>query len=151
MVKMIIMNGLALAFCFSSVAIHADEVVTVTHAWVRSAAPGQRVAGAYLEINSAVPIKLIAASSPIAGSAEIHVMRLENGIMTMRQLESLELPAKKTVKLEPGGVHIMLLDLKRPLKPSDKIPLRLTLQRVDRSKTVVEVQAEVRSEVPKFP
>ncbi len=151
MVKTIILNGLALALCFSSIAIHADETVTVTHAWVRAVAPGQRVAGAYLEISSAVPIKLVAASSPIAGSAEIHVMRLENGIMTMRQLENLELPAKKTVKLEPGGVHIMLLDLKRPLKPGDKIPLRFTLQRVDRSKTVVEVQAEVRSDVPKFP
>ncbi len=65
--------------------------------------------------------------------------------MSMRQLESLDLPAQRTVKLEPGGVHIMLLDLKRPLKPGDKIPLRFTLQRANRSKLVVEVQAEVRS------
>jgi len=75
-------------------------------------------------------------------------MRLENGVMEMRQLESLELPAKQTVKLEPGGLHIMLLDLKNPLKSGDKVPLRLTLQRADRSKTVVEVQAEVRSTAP---
>jgi hypothetical protein len=75
-------------------------------------------------------------------------MRLENGIMTMRQLESLELPAKQTVKFEPGGLHIMLLDLKMTLKRGDKIPLRLTLQRADRSTTVVEVQAEVRSAAP---
>jgi len=68
--------------------------------------------------------------------------------MEMRQLESLELPAKQTVKLEPGGLHIMLLDLKNPLKSGDKVPLRLTLQRADRSKTVVEVQAEVRSTAP---
>ena len=65
--------------------------------------------------------------------------------MEMRQLESLELPAKQTVKLEPGGLHIMLLDLKNPLKLGDKVPLRLTLQRAGHSKTVVEVQAEVRS------
>jgi copper(I)-binding protein len=75
-------------------------------------------------------------------------MRLENGIMTMRQLESLELPAKQTVKFEPGGLHIMLLDLKKSLKRGDKIPLHLTLQRADRSTTVVEVQAEVRSAAP---
>ena len=75
-------------------------------------------------------------------------MRVKNGVMEMRQLESLELPAKQTVKLEPGGLHIMLLDLKRPLKPGDKVPLRLTLQRADRSKTVVEVQAEVRNAAP---
>lgn len=68
--------------------------------------------------------------------------------MEMRQQESLELPAKQTVKLEPDGLHIMLLDLKSPLKPGDKVPLRLTLQRADRSKTVVEVQAEVRSTAP---
>ena len=68
--------------------------------------------------------------------------------MEMRQLESLELPAKQTVKLEPGGLHIMLLDLKKSLKRGDKVPLRLTLQRTDRSKTVLEVQAEVRSAAP---
>ena len=145
MVKTITLGAFALALCFGGAAIHADEVVIVTHAWVRVAAPGQRVAGAYLEISSAAPSKLVAASSPAAGSVEIHSMRLENGIMKMRQLESLELPAKQTVKLEPGGLHIMLLDLKRPLKPGDKVPLRLTLRRADRSKTVVEVQVEVRS------
>jgi len=75
-------------------------------------------------------------------------MRLENGVMEMRQIKSLELPAKQTVKLEPGGLHIMLLDLKKPLKLGDKVPLRLTLQRADLSKTVVEVQAEVRSTAP---
>jgi len=139
---------LTLVVCFGSPAIHADEAVTVAHAWVRATAPGQRVAGAYLEISSAAPSRLVAASSPVAGSVEIHSMRLENGIMTMRQLESLELPAKQTVKLEPGGLHIMLLDLKSPLKPGDKVPLRITLQYADRSKTVVEVQAEVRSAAP---
>jgi copper(I)-binding protein len=139
---------LTLVLCFGSHAIHADETVTVTHAWMRTTAPGQRVAGAYLEISSAAPSKLVAASSPVAGSVEIHSMRLENGIMTMRQLESLELPAKQTVKFEPGGLHIMLLDLKKSLKLGDKIPLRLTLQRADRSKTVVEVQAEVRNAAP---
>lgn len=148
MVKTITLGALVLALCFGGTTIHADETVSVTHAWVRAAVPGQRVAGAYLEISSAEPSKLVAASSPAAGSVEIHSMRLKNGVMEMRQLESLELPAKQTVKLEPGGLHIMLLDLKRPLKPGDKVPLRLTLQRIDRSRTVVEIQAEVRSAAP---
>lgn len=148
MAKTITPIALALAFFFASAAIHAEEAVTIAHAWVRATAPGQRVAGAYLEISSAAPSKLVAASSPVAGSVEIHSMRLENGIMKMRQLESLELPAKQTVKFEPGGLHIMLLALKRPLKLGDKIPLRLTLQRADSSTTVVEVQAEVRNAKP---
>ena len=148
MVKTITLIALALALCFGGSAVQADETVTVTHAWVRATAPGQRVAGAYLEFSSAVPSTLVAVSSPVAGSAEIHSMRLENGVMQMRQLESLELPAKQMVKLEPGGLHLMLLDLKKPLKRGDKVPLRLTLQRTDRSKTVLEVQAEVRSVAP---
>ncbi|HMK13540.1 MAG TPA: copper chaperone PCu(A)C [Burkholderiales bacterium] len=148
MAKTITLGALALALCLSAAAVHADEALRATHAWVRVTAPGQRVAGAYLEIISTAPSKLVAASSPVAGNAEIHLMRLENGVMEMRQIKSLELPAKQTVKLEPGGLHIMLLDLKKPLKLGDKVPLRLTLQRADLSKTVVEVQAEVRSTAP---
>ncbi len=148
MAKTITPTALALAFFFASAAIHAEEAVTIAHPWVRATAPGQRVASAYLEISSAAPSKLVAASSPVAGSVELHSMRLENGIMKMRQLESLELPAKQTVKFEPGGLHIMLLALKRPLKLGDKIPLRLTLQRADGSTTVVEAQAEVRNAKP---
>ena len=148
MLKQIAPAALVLILYFCATAIHAGDAVKVSHAWVRPTAPGQSVAGAYLEISSAVPSKLVAASSPLAGSVEIHFMRLENGVMEMRQLKSLDLPANKTVKLEPGGLHIMLLDLKQPLKLGDKVPLRLTLQHDDHGKTVVEVQAQVRNTAP---
>jgi len=148
MLKAIAPAAVAVLSCFSGPAFAAEGAVTITHAWAMPTAPGQNVAGAYLEIHSAVAGKLIAASSPVAGSAEIHVMRLENNVMEMRQLKSLDLPAKQTVRLEPRGLHIMLLNLKRPLKPGDKIPLSLTLQLENGSKTVVEVQAEVRSAAP---
>ncbi|HVS27293.1 MAG TPA: copper chaperone PCu(A)C [Burkholderiales bacterium] len=122
--------------------------VDVVQAWVRTTAPGQQVAGAYLQITSAVPAKLIAASSPVAGSVEIHSMRMEGGIMKMRQLQDLDLPANKPVKLEPGGLHLMLLDLKTPLKPGDRVLLRLTVQRANQSRLETEVRAEVRAGPP---
>ena len=122
--------------------------VEVIQAWVRATAPGQQIAGAYLQITSAVPAKLIAASSPVAGSVEIHSMHMEGGIMKMRQLQILILPANKPVKLEPGGLHLMLLDLKTPLKPGDRVPLRLTVQRANQSRLEMEVRAEVRTGPP---
>lgn len=127
------------------VGMTAAGEVDVVQAWVRATAPGQQVAGAYLQITSTVPAKLIAASSPVAGSVEIHSMRMEGGIMKMRQLQGLDLPANKPVKLEPGGLHLMLLDLKKPLKPGDRVPLRLTIEQAGKKKSVVNVQLEVRN------
>jgi copper(I)-binding protein len=146
--RAITLTAFGLLLSFDAVSLHSEEVVKVTHAWVKPTVPGQSVAGAYLEIRSAVPSKLVAASSPMAGSVEIHSMRLENGVMEMRQLKSLDLPAEQLIKFAPGKMHIMLLDLKRPLKPGDKVPLQLTLLLNNHSKTVVQVQAEVRSTSP---
>jgi len=137
-----------LVFCLSGGAIGAGGAVTITHAWVMPTAPGQSVAGVYLQIDNAVPAKLIAVSSPVAANAEIHVMRLENNVMEMRQLKSLDLPPRQTVKLEPGGLHIMLLNLKKRLEPGDRVPLTLTFQLDNGSKSVMDVQAEVRSTAP---
>jgi len=137
-----------LVFCLSGGAIGADGAVTITHAWVMPTAPGQSVAGVYLQINSAVPAKLVAASSPVAANAEIHVMRLENNVMEMRQLKSLDASPGQTVKLEPGGLHIMLLNLKKRLEPGDRVPLTLTFRLDNGSKSVLDVQAEVRSTAP---
>lgn len=134
--------------CWVGTTVYAAGEVDVVQAWVRTTAPSQQVAGAYLQITSAVPAKLIAASSPVAGSVEIHSMRMEGGIMKMQQLQDLDLPANKPVKLEPGGLHLMLLDLKTPLKPGDRVPLRLTVQRANQSRLEMEVRAEVRAGPP---
>ena len=143
-----IFQSLLWGLCWAGTTLYAADDMKVVQAWARATAPGQQVAGAYLQITSAVPAKLIAASSPVAGSVEIHSMRLEGGIMKMRQLRDLDLPANKTVKLEPGGLHLMLLDLKAPLKPGDRVPLRLTVQRANQSSLEMEVRAEVRTGPP---
>jgi copper(I)-binding protein len=133
--------GVLLACAFLA-PVAAAQPVTVKEAWVRAPAPGQNVAGGYMELTSGTHALLIAVASPIAARAELHATTMDGGVMRMRQVESIVLPAAKTVKLAPGGSHVMLLDVK-PLKPGDKVPLTLTVQR-DGSRSVFTVQAIVR-------
>jgi len=121
------------------------QPVTVKDAWVRAPAPGQKVAAAYMELTSRGNMALIGVASPAAARAELHSTTVEQGVMKMRPVDKIELPAGKAVKLAPGGLHAMLVDLKQPLKTGDKVPLTLTVQRPDAaSRSVFTVQAVVR-------
>lgn len=121
------------------------QPASVKDAWVRTPAPGQKVAGVYMEIVSRTNSALVAVASPVAVRAELHSMTLEDGVMKMRPLESVELPAGQAVKLAPGGLHVMLIDIKQPLKRGEKVPVTLTvLQRDSGSRSVFTVRAEVR-------
>jgi copper(I)-binding protein len=111
--------------------------VEVTGAWARATMPGQKVAGVYMEIRSDRAARLVGVESAAAGSAEVHEMRNDGGVMRMRHVEALDLPAGRTVKLAPGGFHVMLFELGQPLKPGDKV--RLTLK-VDRGGKREDVQ-----------
>ena len=108
----------------ASISCAADSVA-ISHAWVRATVPGQNVGAAYLELKSAADLTLIKADSPAAGSVEIHKMSMKDGVMEMRMLASMELPAGEVVKLEPGGLHLMLFDLKKPLKVGESVQLTL--------------------------
>ena len=122
------------------------QTVEVKDAWVRAPAPGQKVAGAYMELVSRTHTVLTVVASPAAARVELHSTSMEEGVMRMRLVARIELPAGKPVKLAPGGLHIMLVDIKQPLKPGDKVPLILTVQRADLvSRSVFTVQAEVRN------
>jgi copper(I)-binding protein len=117
--------------------------VQVSKAWARATVPGQKVAGVYLEIRSARDAKIVAVKSPAGASAQIHSMSNDGGVMRMRQLEVLSLPAREAVELKPGGNHIMLLDIKQQLKPGDKVPLTLIVEEGKKRRTV-KVEALVR-------
>jgi hypothetical protein len=98
-----------------------------------------------MELVSSTDLALTGVASPAAARAELHSTSVEEGVMRMRPVASIELPSKKAVKLAPGGLHIMLIDVKQPLKAGDKVPLTLTVQRADLSnRFVLTVQAEVR-------
>ena len=101
---------LVFAACMGSAeAVHAQ--VTVSQPWARPTAPGQKVGAAYMELKSTQAAALVSAASPVAGATEVHEMKMEGGVMKMRAVARIELPAGKTVKLEPGGYHIMLMGL----------------------------------------
>jgi len=121
------------------------QPASVKDAWVRAPAPGQKVAGVYMEIVSRTNTALVAVASPVAARAELHSMALEDGVMKMRPLERIELPAGTAVKLAPGGLHVMLIDLKQPLQRGEKVPLTLTVLQFDSgSRSVFTIRAEVR-------
>lgn len=111
-------------FCITATALAADPVV-IDHAWARATAPGQEVGAAYMELKSSEDCILTKVETPVAGSVEIHKMSMKDGVMGMRMLEALDLPAGQTVKLEPGGFHLMLFDLKSPLKTGGSVPATL--------------------------
>jgi len=136
---------LILAVCFAlAPATNAERGVSVEQVWARATVPGQKVAGGYLSIRSDQAAALTAVRSPLAGSAEVHSMSNDNGVMRMRRLPSLDLPAGETIRLAPGGKHIMLLDIKRPLHAGERVPLVLTVER-NAKNTSVHVEAEVRA------
>ena len=118
--------------------------VTVSQPWVRGTVQGQKASGAFMQLKSAEGATLVAAQSPVAGVVEIHEMRMESNVMRMRAIPKLELPAGQTVELKPGGYHVMLMDLKQPLKKGDTVPITLKLQGKDGKPQEVEVKAEVR-------
>jgi periplasmic copper chaperone A len=120
------------------------QSVSVDHAWVRSTVAAQTATGAFMDITSHAAAVLTGVSSPVAGTVEMHEMRMEGNVMKMRALDKLELPAGKTVKFTPGSYHLMLLELKRPLQAGDMVPLTLVLEAGDGKRTKVEIKAEVR-------
>lgn len=123
----------------------AAQPAEVKDAWVRAPAPGQQVAGAYMEITASTALWLTAAASPVAARAELHSTTMDGGVMKMRAIEKLELPRGKAVKLAPGGLHIMLVNLKQALRPGDTVPITLTVLREDSgSRDLFTVQAQVR-------
>ena len=119
--------------------------VTVTDAWSRATAPGQEIGMVGLVITSQKDASIIAVTSPAAATAEIHTMTMDNGVMKMRQLESLPLVARKPATLGPGGNHLMLIGLKHALKADDTVTLTLTVQFADKSTEKINVNAQVKA------
>lgn len=122
----------------------AASEITIGEPWARATAPGQENGAVYLTITSQAGASIVAVSSDIAARASLHSMIHENGVMKMRELEALKLPAKQEVKLNPGGNHIMLDGLKQPLKEGDGVALVLTIQFADQSKEKIRLTAKVK-------
>ncbi len=122
------MTKLLIALALACACLSAHAAVEITEAWARATPPGQEVGAAYMNLKSDQAARLVGASSPIADSIEIHEMSMKNGVMQMRMMQTMPLPAGKVVKLAPGGFHLMLFDLKTPLKAGESIEIELALK-----------------------
>mgnify|MGYP003385460160 CR=1 FL=1 len=119
--------------------------VVVSNASARATAPGQESASIQFTITSEKNARLVAIASPVAGAVEIHSMKHDDGVMKMRAIEFLPLPAGKKVRLGTSGNHVMLLDLKKPLKAGDSVPFTITVSFDDKREEKISVDAEVKS------
>jgi copper(I)-binding protein len=130
--------GLALMLVAGS----AWSQVEVSDAWIRATAPGQKIAAGYMTIRnkSAQPERLVGGSSQAAAKVETHVSIKDGDIMRMREVKSYDIPAKGSFELKPNGSHLMLVDLKRPLKEGDKVPVVLKFEKSGEVKVDFEVR-----------
>jgi periplasmic copper chaperone A len=136
------------ALLFAAPFARAEEVkagdLVISQAWSRATPGGAKIGGGYLTIENkgSAPDRLVGGLSDTAAKVEVHEMTMNNGVMTMRPLEKgLTIDPGKTVKLAPGGLHLMLMDLKAPLKKGDKLPITLEFERAGKVQVSLDVQA----------
>ena len=123
----------------------AQAQVEVKSAWVRATVPHQMGTGAFMQITAAQDTKLVAASSTLTPVVEIHEMKLQDNVMKMRQVDAVELPAGRTVEFEPGGYHVMLMELKAQVKEGTTVPLTLVFEDAKGQRQSIDIQAPVRA------
>jgi periplasmic copper chaperone A len=130
-----------------SAPLHAEDVkagdLLISQAWSRQTPSGAKVAGAYLTIENkgTTADRLVSGSTDVAGRFEIHEMAMEGGVMKMRPLDNgIAIDPGKTVKLAPGGYHVMLMDLKSQLKQGDKVPVTLQFEKAGKVNVSLDVQ-----------
>jgi len=130
------------ALCAAACMLAHGEV-TVKDAWVRGTVPAQTTTGAFMTITSTTEAKLVGAASPVAKMVEIHESMMHGSTAHMQEVAAVALPAGKAVSLKPGGHHVMLMGVDKPLKPGDTVPITLTIEEKGK-RSKVEVKATVR-------
>jgi hypothetical protein len=141
--------GTLLVICLLAASpLRAAEVkagdLVITDAWSRATPGGAKVGGGFLTIENkgTTPDRLIGGTADVASKVQVHEMSVNNGVMTMRPLEKgLTIEPGKTIKLAPGGNHLMLMDLKSPLKQGDKLPITLEFEKAGKVEVSFDVQA----------
>jgi copper(I)-binding protein len=126
--------------------VSADQnVVSVQNAWVRPTNAGQEVGAAYMTLTSKQDVNLVHIESDVTKSVEIHSMNMQDGVMKMRMLETLPLAAGKPYQLAPGGFHLMLFDLKKPLSEGEQVNFTLTFKHQNNIEFKQQVKAVVKA------
>ena len=140
-----LLAALGLAFSGLVAQAHSFKVgdLAIGHPYARATAPGQPTGGAYLRLENhgAQADRLVSASADVSKSVELHQMQMQGEVMRMRQIDAVEIPPNQSVVLEPGGVHIMLVGLKAPLKEGDRFPMMLRFEKAGEVKVQVVVES----------
>jgi len=123
--------------------------VEVKDAWARATVQGQKASGAFMTITAKTDTTLVGVASSVAGLAQVHEMKMEGNVMQMRALsDGLRLAAGKSVALQPGGFHLMLMDLKVPLKKDTTIPLTLRFKDAKGMESTLDLKVPVSTSAP---
>lgn len=115
--------------------------LTIEHPWARELPPNAPAGAAFFTVHNAgaAADRLLGASTPQAQKSELHTHIHENGMMKMQQIPAVDIPAKGEVKFQPGGNHVMLFGMSKPLKAGEQFPLTLEFEKAGK----VEVQVKV--------
>ena len=117
--------------------------VTIETPWARATAPGSKIAAGYMTIRNAggAPDRLVAASTPAAERVEMHVTVKSADMVQMREVKAYAIPAKGAFALAPNGPHLMLTNLKAPLKEGTRVPVSLKFEKAGEVKAELQVRA----------
>ena len=123
---------------------HEKGDVQIRHPWSRATPPGASVAAAYMEIRNTgkQADRLLSATSAVAQRVEMHLTEREGEVMKMREVKSIDIPPRERYTLRPGGAHLMLVDLKQPLKKGERFAMRLRFERAGELEIELEVQEQ---------
>jgi copper(I)-binding protein len=128
-------------FLLALLATPALAQIEIENAWARATPPGAETAAGYMTIRnkSSSPDHLIRAASPLAARVEMHAHLHDGDVMRMRQVKSYDIPANGSLELKPGGGHLMFVDIQRPFKEGEKIPVTLRFERAGERTVVFSV------------
>jgi len=143
--KVSLLSILALMF-FSAFSVQAQSAkvggVQIENAYTRATVPGQMAAGGFMKIeNKGAADQLLSASSPVAGEVQLHEMSMDGQVMKMRQVKDIPVPAGGAVELKPGGLHLMLMNIKAPLTAGETVPVKLKFAKAGEVEVKMPVNA----------
>lgn len=123
-----LLSTLTLLFATAADADGAADKISINDPYVRAVPPVVKTTAAFMQIQNSDTVErfVVDADTPAAGAVELHMHIHDDGVMRMRRIVHIHLPPNETVSLQPGGLHVMLFDLKAPLAPGDEIPITLT-------------------------
>ena len=128
------------AICLATAALAQSGPIQIDHPWARASTGPTGAVYMTIKNTGAADDKLVAAATPVARQAQLHIDIDDNGIMKMRPLKAIEVKANSQATLKPGGMHIMLVGLKRRLKAGESFPLTLTLEHAGKLDVTVVVE-----------